>query len=108
MTSFIESPRFPDDISYGSRGGPNFRTNVVVQDSGAEVRNQNWSYPRHEYDVAYGVKEMQHLENLLEYFHVVAGKAVGFRYKDDADYKSCRTTATIGSSDCVISSAADG
>lgn len=108
MPNFIESPRFPEDISYGSRGGPVWRTNVVVVDSGAEVRNQQWSYPRHEYDVAYGVKEISQLEDLISYFHVVAGRAVGFRYKDHADYKSCKTTATINSSDCVISSAADG
>jgi uncharacterized protein (TIGR02217 family) len=108
MPNFIEAPRFPEDISYGSRGGPVWRTNVVVVDSGAEVRNQQWSYPRHEYDVAYGVKEIGQLEDFISYFHVVAGRAVGFRYKDHADYKSCKTTATINSSDCVISSAADG
>lgn len=108
MTNFIESPRFPDDISFGSRGGPTFRTNVVVVDSGAEVRNQQWSYPRHEYDVAFGVKEKSQLENLISYFHVVAGRAVGFRYKDHADFKSCQySSGTVNSSDCVLTTASD-
>lgn len=108
MANFIESPRFPVNISYGSRGGPVWNTNIIIVDSGAETRNQRWSYPRHEYDVSYGIKEQSDLEDLLSFFHVVAGKAVGFRYKDHLDFKSCKTTATINSSDCVISSAADG
>lgn len=108
-TTFIESPRFPDDISYGSRGGPTYRTNVVVVDSGEETRNQQWEYPRHEYDVAFGVKEFYHLQNLISYFHVAAGRFVGFRYKDWNDFKSCQYSSdTITSSDCVQTTAYSG
>jgi uncharacterized protein (TIGR02217 family) len=108
MTAFIESPRFPEAISFGSAGGPTWNTNIVVTDSGAEIRNQRWSYPRHGYDVAYGIKDRSDLEDLLSFFHVVAGQAIGFRYKDHVDFKSCKVDATVNSSDCVISSAADG
>jgi uncharacterized protein (TIGR02217 family) len=108
MTVFIESPRFPDAISFGSAGGPTWNTNIVITDSGAEIRNQRWSYPRHEYDVAFGVKASTDLETLLKFFHVVAGQAIGFRYKDHMDFKSCDVDGTVNSSDCVISSAADG
>jgi uncharacterized protein (TIGR02217 family) len=107
MTVFIESPRFPDAISYGSAGGPTWNTNIVITDSGAEIRNQRWSYPRHEYDVAFGVKDIGDLEDLLKFFHVVAGQAIGFRYKDHLDYKSCDIDGTVNSSDCVISSASN-
>ena len=103
MTVFIEAPRFPDAISYGSAGGPTWNTNIVITDSGAEIRNQRWSYPRHEYDVAYGVKDIGDLEDLLKFFHVVAGQAIGFRYKDHLDYKSCDIDGTVNSSDCIIS-----
>jgi uncharacterized protein (TIGR02217 family) len=102
MTTFIEDPRFPVDISYGSRGGPGWSTNVVETDSGAESRNQRWSYPRHKFDVAYGTRTMARLENLLYYFNVVGGKAIGFRYKDHMDYKSCGRTATPAATDCAI------
>jgi uncharacterized protein (TIGR02217 family) len=102
MTTFIETPRFPDDISFGSRGGPSWATTVVETDSGAEKRNQRWSYPRHQYDVAYGVNTLARLENLLGYFHVVAGRAIGFRYKDWLDYKSCLRSATPAATDCYI------
>jgi uncharacterized protein (TIGR02217 family) len=102
MTTFIETPRFPDDISYGSRGGPGWSTNVVETDSGAESRNQRWSYPRHEYDVAFGVNTLARLEALLMFFHVVAGKAIGFRFKDWLDFKSCLRAGTPSATDCAI------
>ena len=102
MTTFIESPRFPDDISYNSRGGPAWSTSVVTANSGAERRNQAWSYPRHEFDVAYGANTLARLENMLSFFHVVAGKAIGFRYKDWLDFKSCGRTGTPAATDCAI------
>ena len=102
MTTFIEAPRFPEDISYGSRGGPGWATTVIETDSGSEVRNQRWSYPRHEYDVAFGINTLARLEELLTYFHVVAGQAIGFRYKDWMDYKSCGRDDTPASDDCAI------
>lgn len=85
-----------------------WRTNIIVIDSGAEIRNQQWSYPRHEYDVAYGVKEKYQLENLISFFQVMAGQAIGFRYKDHSDFKSCQySTGTINSSDCVLTTASN-
>lgn len=102
MTTFIESPRFPEDISQGSRGGPTWATTVVETDSGVEKRNQRWSYPRHQYDVAYGINTVARLENLISFFHVVAGKAIGFRYKDWLDYKSCARSATPTNADVQI------
>lgn len=100
--AFLETPRFPDDIAYGSAGGPGYNTSVVVVKSGHESRNVNWSIARHEYDAAYGVKQIDQLEELIEYFHAVAGMAYGFRYKDFADFKSCNTTDTISFMDQVI------
>ena len=41
--SFIETPRFPDDIAYGAQGGPMYSTDVVATASGYEKRNQNWA-----------------------------------------------------------------
>lgn len=102
MTTFIETPRFPDDISYGSRGGPGWSTTVIETDSGSESRNQRWSYPRHEFDVAFGVNTLARLEALLKFFHVVAGKAIGFRYKDWLDFKSCDRSVTPAATDCNI------
>lgn len=106
--SFLESPRFPEDISYDSSGGPAYETTVVVMKSGFEQRNQVWEYPRCRYNVALGVKTIDRLYQLIEFFHAVAGRAYGFRYKDWSDYKSCAvdktptyTDQTIGTGDGV-------
>lgn len=100
--AFLETPRFPDDIAYGSQGGPGYRTSIVVIRSGHESRNVDWTYPRHEYDVAYGVRSIDQLEELIEFFHAVGGMAYGFRYKDFADFKSCNTGSTVGPTDQLI------
>lgn len=100
--SFLESPRFPDDISYDSSGGPSYQTTVVVMKSGYEQRNQVWEYPRCRYNVALGVKTIDRLYQLIEFFHAVAGRAYGFRYKDWSDYKSCPVDQTPSFDDQVI------
>jgi len=84
--SFINSPRFPDDISYGSEGGPLYQTHVETIQSGFESRNQNWSRARHVYDVSYGVREMPQLRTLTAFFHQMRGRLHTFRYKDWGDY----------------------
>lgn len=86
--AFLETPRFPVDISYGSRGGPRYQTEVVRMDSGHEKRLARWSYPLHEFDVVYGVKTQADLYDLLEFFHAASGRLDGFRFKDYADFKS--------------------
>lgn len=90
--AFLETPRFPDDIAYGSSGGPTYKTSVVVMASGREKRNITWAQARHEYDVSYGVRNQTQLGSLLTYFHSVQGRAHSFRYKDFADFH----TATPG------------
>lgn len=87
--SFFESPRFPESISYGSAGGPGYNTTVIRIKSGDEVRNINWTYAQHRYDVAYGIKTAADLEILIAYFHNTQGRGHGYRYKDWLDYKSC-------------------
>lgn len=100
--AFIESPRFPDDISYGSSGGPKYRTHVVTVTSGYETRNQKWVNARHEYDAQFGIASVEQLSNLNDYFHAMLGKKNGFRYKDWGDFKSCGPNDTPASSDQEI------
>ncbi len=91
--SFIDV-QFPTDIAYGSAGGPTYNTSVVSIKSGREKRNINWNYPRIEFDVSYGVREMPELESLIAFFHIVQGKGRTFRFKDFSDWKSCKTENT--------------
>ena len=102
--SFLETPRFPDNISHGSQGGPAYNTSLIVVKSGHESRNINWESARHQYDVGYGIRKLDALEEMMEFFHVVAGRGYGFRYKDWADYKSVNTNTAISDTDQALGS----
>jgi len=78
--------QFPTDISYGSSGGPEFSTDVVITHSGYEQRNVNWSDARAVYNVSHGVKTQTQLDSLIAFFRARQGKAYGFRFKDWSDY----------------------
>ena len=86
--TFIETPRFPDDISYGSNGGPGYDTSITVMAGGHEKRNVNWPTPRHSFNAAFGVRDKTQLATLIAYFHSMAGMGHAFRYKDHSDYSS--------------------
>lgn len=101
--AFLETPRFPDDIAYGSAGGPNYSTSIIVVRSGDESRNVNWSQARHSFDVSYGVRTMDQLSSLVDFFHAVIGMAHAFRFKDFTDCKSSgHYDTTVGPTDQLI------
>jgi len=102
MTTFIETPRFPTVISFESTGGPRYLTVVVKTGGGDESRDRKWSYPLHQYDAVSGIKTLAQMEELLSFFHVAAGRALGFRYKDFADFKSCAVGDSVAATDQTI------
>ncbi|QGR02585.1 TIGR02217 family protein [Ehrlichia ruminantium] len=93
--TFYET-RFPEDISYGSTGGPEFVTNIIETNNGNEYRKINISYPRNKYNIMYSVKSGEELLKLINFFYIHKGKAIGFRFKDWADYKATKQKIGIG------------
>jgi uncharacterized protein (TIGR02217 family) len=93
MPAFLDIV-FPDQISYGSKGGPKFMTNVFTSASGAEQRNSIWSEARCEYNVSHGIQDKSDMDTLVSFFYAVKGKATGFLFKDWSDYQL--TNQTIG------------
>lgn len=87
--AFLETPRFPDNISYGSSGGPAYKTEIVTVTSGYEYNNIGWEEARHRYDASMGVRSESELSALIKFFHITRGRGHKFRYKDWLDYKSC-------------------
>lgn len=85
--AFIET-RFPTDIAFGSTGGPQYSTDVVITHGGYEQRNSNWSQARAVYNVAHGVKTQTQLDTLIAFFRARKGRADGFRFKDWTDYQA--------------------
>lgn len=87
LTSTFREVQFPQDISYGSKGGSNFDTTVFESSSGREQRNVNWSLVKGKWDVSYGIKTLDQMSTLITFFMVMQGKAYAFRFKDWADYQ---------------------
>lgn len=86
--AFLETPRFPLDINYGSSGGPTFSTDVIQLKNGTEVRNANWSLPLYEYDIGYAIKTRTQLLEVYKLFLACKGALDGFRAKDVWDFSS--------------------
>lgn len=92
---FVEV-QFPPDISYGSSGGPEYATDIVIGQSGHEQRNVNWSQARARYNVAHGVKTQAQLAALIAFFRARKGRAYGFRFKDWTDYQASEQSLGTG------------
>jgi uncharacterized protein (TIGR02217 family) len=86
MKSFIDE-RFPVDIGFGSVGGPEFATDIVTTSGGHEQRNISWNSARIKYNVAHGVRNIEQMQELIRFFRSKKGRAIGFRFKDWADYQ---------------------
>lgn len=95
MIGFHET-RFPEDISFGSSGGPEYSTDVVIMNSGYEQRNINWQESRAVYNIAHGVKTKDQLDELISFFRARKGRAYGFRFKDWSDYEVVNQKIAIG------------
>lgn len=93
--AYIDSPRFPPELSYGSSGGPEWSTEVTPVESGAEHRNAKWSNARRSFDVAHTLKKVEQLDLLLNFFHIARGKANTFRFKDWTDYSVSHDTGRL-------------
>ena len=90
---------FPLAIGFGSSGGPERRTDVVLLASGHEERNSRWADSRRRFDAGTGVRSLDDLHALLSFFEERRGRLHGFRWRDRADWKSCAPGEAIASTD---------
>ena len=67
MTSFHEV-LFPLDVALKSAGGPERRTDIVSFGSGREARNARWAQSRRRFDAGYGVKTLDALQAVFDFF----------------------------------------
>ncbi len=88
MPAFHEV-RFPLAIGFGSSGGPERRTDIVLLASGHEERNTRWADSRRRYNAGTGVHSLADLHSLIDFFEERRGRLYGFRWRDRGDWKSC-------------------
>jgi uncharacterized protein (TIGR02217 family) len=94
---FIESPRFPDYISYGSSGGPSFLTVITeAAESGVESRNIVRDYAEGRWDASFGVMNAADIDAVVAFFRLTKGRAHSFRYKDWADFTCTSSNGFVG------------
>lgn len=96
MTTFIETPRFPEQIGYNFIGGAGYNTTVIVVNSGFEQRNVNWSESRCKYDIQNGLLKYSDVQALVSFFRSVKGKGFGFRFKDWQDFTAIAANGALG------------
>jgi uncharacterized protein (TIGR02217 family) len=94
--------RFPANLSFGSMGGPERRTEIVTLANGFEERNTPWAHSRRRYDAGLGLRSLDDIEALVAFFEARRGQMYGFRWKDWSDFKSCPASRLPAFTDQVI------
>lgn len=93
-------PTFPTCPGYQFTSRPTYLVSTVTRRGGYERRDRKWSEPLHVYDgVPFGERPWADIAAIAEFFHAMGGTAGRFRFKDWADYKSCRIDGTISAAD---------
>jgi uncharacterized protein (TIGR02217 family) len=98
----FDNIRFPTNISRGSSGGPERRTDIITTSSGREERNSRWANSKRRYNAGFGVKSLNDLQTVVAFFEERRGRLHAFRWKDHADFKSCPPNSTPVATDQVL------
>jgi uncharacterized protein (TIGR02217 family) len=98
----FDEVRFPVEISRGSSGGPERRTEIVTTASGHEQRNTRWADSKRRYNAGFGVKSLDDIHAVVAFFEERRGRLHAFRWKDHVDFKSCTPMNAIAATDQVI------
>lgn len=86
------------DLGYdfGTVGGPQFSTTIIVTGGGNEQRNANWSEARGRWQIGDRLYDRSELSYVLNFFRAVRGSAIGFRFKDWSDYQASNQLIGVG------------
>lgn len=101
MSGFHEV-NFPFAVALGARGGPVRRTDIVTLGSGREERNSPHAHSRRRWNAGPGVKTLDDLHMLTEFFEARRGRLHGFRFRDPLDHKSCTPSANVSAIDQLL------
>jgi len=85
--AFMESPRFPEYISYGVVFGPEFVTGVAKNQGGYENRNKVRTRALSRGNCGHAITSAAELAEMIKFFRSVGGRYAGFRFKDWSDFE---------------------
>ncbi len=86
--ALFDEVQFPTNVAFGSTGGPQRQTQIVVMGSGAEARNARWVNSRRQWDIVYGKLSLDAQFAIIQFFEARNGRLIGFRFRDPVDYQS--------------------
>jgi uncharacterized protein (TIGR02217 family) len=99
MTQAFHDVLFPFPLALAGRGGPQRKTEIVVQGSGHEQRLSRWRHARRRYEIGSGLKTRQDLMRLVDFFEARRGRFYGFRFHDPLDGRSVSGPAAVSALD---------
>ncbi|MEQ8480011.1 MAG: DUF2460 domain-containing protein [Hoeflea sp.] len=102
MTDGFHEIRLPLRLSLGASGGPGRRTDIVALSNGGETRNARWAHSRRRYDVGTGLRSLEDLYRLIEFFEARRGQLFGFRFRDPVDHVSAAHGQPVSALDQAI------
>jgi uncharacterized protein (TIGR02217 family) len=102
MSNGFHEVRLPLRLSLGASGGPGRRTDIVALSNGGETRNARWADARRRYDVGTGLRGLDDLYRLIEFFEARRGQLYGFRFRDPVDNHSGVHGAAVTAIDQLI------
>ena len=94
--------RYPTNLSFGSSGGPERRTEIVTLVNGFEERNSPWQDSRRHYDAGSGMRSLDDLAELIAFFEARQGQLYAFRWKDWSDFKTSKPSVAVSAVDQPI------
>lgn len=94
--AFLEDV-LPVDVMPGASSDPMFSTTVKRLRGGGEHRNQLWANPLRTFEIAYGSRSRERIEDELQSFLIkAAGAFNGFRARDWSDYQVTNEAIGVG------------
>ncbi len=94
MATAFHDIRFPFPLAFGAAGGPVRQTDIVQLANGFETRNTAHRHSRRQYTINIGIKSLDELADLINFFEARRGALYGFRFNDPLDNKSCLPSQT--------------
>ena len=94
--------RLPARLAFGSTGGIERRTEIVTLASGHERRSSPWAQGRRRYLIGAGLRSLDDMAALTDFYEARRGRLYGFRFKDFADFKSGTPSAAVTATDQAL------
>lgn len=98
----------PSNLSYGTSGGPAFRTTIVQSQGGREQRFANWSNPRRKYSAQITNEDPATVQEWLTFFIAREGALNGFLFYDYTDHSTASDGVGTPDDEDVVIGTGDG